>query len=92
VSDHVHPFLSDRSDHDTIVKAARASHWYPSIGIISSLENGQPFPEPGSPMPDSLLDDLARRADVIVVGPYDAESWLVWHPERGHEGSREEAP
>jgi hypothetical protein len=77
----VHPFLTTRSDHGTIVKAARESHWYPSIGVISRLGSDQPFPEPGSAMTESFLDDLATQVDTIIVGAYDAESWLLWYPE-----------
>jgi hypothetical protein len=81
----VYPFLTTRSDHGTIVKTAREAHWYPSIGVISRLGSDKPFPEPGSAMTGSVLEDLATHADAIVVGAYDAESWLLWYPE----GSRE---
>lgn len=81
----VYPFLTTRSDRGTIVKAAREAHWYPSIGLISSLGSDEPLPEPGSAMTGSFLEDLATHADAIIVGAYDAESWLLWYPE----GSRE---
>ncbi|MGH2679631.1 MAG: hypothetical protein ACRDG8_03990 [Actinomycetota bacterium] len=76
----VYAFLTAPSDHDTIVKAARETHWYPSIGVISNLKGVEAAPEPESAMTDTLLDDLVARVHAIVVGAYDAESWLIWYP------------
>jgi hypothetical protein len=84
VGDSVYLFLSHRSDHETVVKAARETHWYPSIGVISTIASGQPFPESGSALIESFLDDLTTRVSVIVVGAYDAESWLVWLADPAH--------
>ena len=92
VGDSVYLFLSYRSDHETIAKAARETHWYSSIGVISTLESGRSFPESGSALTESILDDLATCVGAIVVGAYDAESWLVWLAEHAHDRSREVAP
>jgi hypothetical protein len=83
VDDHVYPFLSNQSDHESIIKAARETHWYPSIGVISSLKRGEPLLEPGSAQSVSILDDLVTRIDAVLVGAYDTESWLVWYPDHG---------
>ena len=87
----VYAFITTPSDHETIVKAARETHWYPSIGVISNLEGGESAPEPGSAMTDSLLDDLVARVTAIVVGAYDAESWLIWYPEGASQLNRHDA-
>jgi hypothetical protein len=90
VGARVYAFLTTSSDHETIIKAARETHWYPSIGLISALMTSETAPRPRSAMTVSFLDDLVVHAQAIVVGAYDAESWLIWYPE-GHTRSPEEA-
>jgi hypothetical protein len=80
VGEHVFLFLSEVSDHDAIADSSRHAHSYPSIGVISSLPIGQPIPQPGSAQPETLLDHIAGHVNAILVGAYDAESWLVWFP------------
>ena len=87
----VFAFITTPSDHETIVKAVRETHWYPSIGIISNLEGGESAPQPGCAMTGSLLDDLVARVTAIVVGAYDAESWLIWYPEGASQLNRHDA-
>jgi hypothetical protein len=77
------PFHSNQSDHESIIKAARETHWYPSVEVISSLKRGEPLLEPGSAQSVSILDDLVTRIDAVLVGAYDTDSWLVWYPDHG---------
>lgn len=83
VGDRVYPFISMGSGHQEIVEAARAAHWYPSIGVISIIEPGQ-IPAPASAQPERLLERLADRAEVVIVGAYDMESWIAWRRESTH--------
>ena len=80
VTDRVYPFVSSQARHEEIVNAARATHWYPSIGVISAVGPGQELPASGSSQSKRLLVSLAERASVILIGAYDGESWLVWYP------------
>jgi hypothetical protein len=77
VGDRVYPFISKDSGHQEAVEAARASHWYPSIGVISIVEPGT-FPASASVQSEHLLVQFADRAEVVIVGAYDMESWIVW--------------
>jgi hypothetical protein len=82
VADRVYPFISNDSGHQQVVEAARAAHWYPSIGVISTVEAGQ-FPKPASEQPERLLKHLADSAEVVIVGAYDMESWIAWRRSSG---------
>lgn len=82
VADRVYPCISKDSGHQEIIEAARAAHWYPSIGVISTVEASR-SPAPTSTQPERLLKHLADRADVVIVGAYDMESWITWRRSSG---------
>jgi hypothetical protein len=71
-------FATGTTPRGQIEVAAREAHWYPAIGILSSLSRGDPPVEHGSEQPASLLVKLVERTDHLLIGAYDGEGWLIW--------------
>lgn len=74
----VYLILTGSSDLESIAAAAKETHWYPSIGVLSTLSDRQIVPASGSSQPEAVLDELAARVEGVIVGAYDGESWIVW--------------
>ena len=47
-------------------------------GVMSSLPEEMHLDPEGGPINSDVLEMLARRAEKIVVGAYDGESYLIW--------------
>lgn len=78
VGDTVLTFVTAVASQSRVERAAREAHWYPGIGILSSLREGEPPIPPQSVQPESCLVDLVANIEHLLIGAYDAEGWLVW--------------
>jgi hypothetical protein len=61
---------------ESALRVIRASRGYPVIGALAAAPAGDI--EEGKVVSADTLERLARRADHIVVGAYDAEAELIW--------------
>lgn len=76
----VYAFCSGLNDTtDRLTQIFKSVRDYPFVGILTSLEPSTPEISTGDLLDISTLDELALRTDVLLVGAYDSESFLVWH-------------
>ena len=80
VGDDVYLFAYAEEPIENVRRIVKEAHWYPGIGVASSLPSGSPVLTDGDEADPELLKTLAQRAQLIIVAAYDAEGWLVWHP------------
>ena len=72
---------------DVVRTIVREAHWYPAVGVLSSLAVEE-IPSPASAMSAETLDRLVDRVTQLFIGAYDGEEWLIWEsstrPANGH--------
>ena len=76
----VYPFLSnkDAESEDMVLTTIRGAKSWLFYGAMTSLSSASDLPFDRGTVGRELLETLARRAEKIVVGAYDHESYLIW--------------
>jgi hypothetical protein len=75
----VFSFLTPQ-DHDSeriLYTVTSVSAWY-FIGILTSIEKGEPDIQNRQIATKELLIELAKRTEHILIGAYDNEAKLIW--------------
>jgi hypothetical protein len=78
VMDEVYAYHYANASVEEIRMIVREAHWYPAIGVASSLPPDHALITDGEDADPGLLRVLAERTDFMFIGAYDAEAWLVW--------------
>ncbi|MCL4275399.1 MAG: hypothetical protein KJZ77_16120 [Anaerolineales bacterium] len=70
---------ADKSgSRNTIKSVFRRSRDYPLITSLTSLPDQNPKIKSGNTLSDKLLQELAKRTEVLIIGAYDAEAFVIW--------------
>ena len=68
----------DAEDEERILTTIKGADSWLFIGAMTSLSEPPDLPLEGGTVDDEVLKTFAQRAEKIVVGAYDGESYLIW--------------
>jgi len=76
----VYHFLSSRDleNEEKILTTIEGTKSWLFYGTMTSLSEPPDLPLEGGTVDDEVLKTFAQRAEKIVVGAYDGESYLIW--------------
>ena len=79
-SGEVYPYLAgDSHPSEALLNELKDfACWYPYVAVLTSLPDGHPALVNKAEVGEDLLELLAARTELLVVGAYDEETDVIW--------------